>query len=206
MVSVITHFGLGIIVGEIILRISLKEKQLRVEKRPFFWLVGFIGGLFPDLDVIPAYITGQHPYAYHHMFTHTFLAIGILASVIFVTKFNSYAIIVFFAYFLHLLVDFFDNSISPLGPFLPFVEWGLLCGWQEMPCVNGVCGWASEFWLHPGYETHDVWSIFMNKGWGFPVDFEFISYYDLVLIISTTPLVIGMVYLIAKLSISNYKT
>lgn len=198
MTSVMAHYGLGIIVGEIILRILLKEHAIRVEKRPFYWLIGFLGGLLPDLDVIPAYITGQHPYTYHHVFTHTFLALGILTIVILVTKFNPYAIVLFLAFFMHLVLDFIDNSISPLGPFFPLIEWGLLCGWQEIPCVNGVCGWASEFWLQPGYETHDVWSIFMNNGWGFPIGFEFISYYDLALIITTTPLVIGMIYLLIK--------
>jgi hypothetical protein len=80
----------------------------------------------------------------------------------------------FVAFSMHLVVDYLDNSISPLGPFLPTIEVGLLCGWGVMPG-----SWASEFWLLPQYKDHYLWSIFLHNGWGIPFGAEFISYYDL---------------------------
>ncbi len=198
MTSFITHMGIGIILAEIVLRLIDDDPEFRKDKRALFWFAGLIGGLAPDLDVIPALITGEHYYTYHHIYTHTFLALGILFILVILTKFNPYMLIFFLAFLAHLGTDFMDNSISPLGPFDISIEWGLLCGWQEIPCVDGVCGWASEFWLLPGYETHDLWSVFMNNGWGIPIGFEFLSYYDLALMAISTPLILATLIMLIK--------
>jgi hypothetical protein len=148
--------------------------------------------LVPDLDVLPALFTGEHLYAYHHIYTHTFLALGIIALLLVVTKLNPYMLAFSLGFGFHLFADFIDNSISPLGPFLPALQWGLIAGWSKIP--GG--GWESEFWTKPGYNfDNDLWSIFMKNGWGFDVGFEFITYYDLILIIISIPLFIALIYL-----------
>jgi hypothetical protein len=180
MVSVISHVGVGMIFAEIILRIMFKDADIRTEKRPALWWAGFFGGLIPDLDAIPGYILGVHPYTYHHWITHTFLAVGIVFAIAAITKFKPRAIALFLGFGMHLVLDWVDNSISPLGPFLPTIEWGMLAGWGELPGGN----WSSEYWLEPGYTfDHDLWSIFMYNGWGFPYasGTEFYSIYDIIL-------------------------
>jgi len=204
MVSFIAHIGIGIIIAEIILRFIDDDPEFRKDKRPLFWWAGALGGLAPDLDVIPSLITGEHPYTYHHIYTHTFLVVGLVLLIVVITKFNPYMLAFFFAFVLHLTADFIDNSISPLGPFDiiflgKYIEWGLLTGgFQEMPCIEGVCGWASEFWLESGYADHDLWSIFMNNGWGIPIGFEFLSYYDLAIMSISIPLMLHMFYITVK--------
>ncbi|MDD1778013.1 MAG: metal-dependent hydrolase, partial [Candidatus Helarchaeota archaeon] len=78
MVSFLAHMAVGILVAELILRLRTKDPNERAEKRSNYWLVGMIAGLVPDLDVIPALLLGVHPYSFHHIYTHTFLAIGIV--------------------------------------------------------------------------------------------------------------------------------
>jgi len=194
--------GIGIILAELFMRFIDDDLDFRKEKRPLFWFIGMLGGLSPDLDVIPSLFTGEHAYTYHHYFTHTFLAMGILLVLVVVFRFNPLMIAYFLAYFGHLATDFIDNAISPLGPFDlllfgKYIEWGLLCGWQEMPCVDGVCGWASEFWLDPQYKNHDLWSIFLNNGWGIEYQLgsvsEFLTYYDLTIMVISIPLIIATV-------------
>lgn len=90
----------------------------------------------------------------------------------FISKLNRYWSIFSLGYSTHLLLNFIDNSISPFGPFLPTIEWGLLCRWQEIP--GG--GWHSEFWLQPSYSfDHNLWSIFMQNNWGFYLEIEFVT-------------------------------
>lgn len=197
--------GIGIILAELFMRFVDDDPDYRKEKRAIFWLIGLLGGLSPDLDVIPTLFTGEHAYAYHHYFTHTFLALGILLVLIFITKFNPLMIAYFLGFFGHLATDFVDNSISPLGPFDmlifgTYIEWGMLCGWQEMPCINGVCGWVSEFYLDPAYKYHDLWSIFLHNRWGMAYQLgstpEFLTYYDLALMSISIPLIIATVVMI----------
>jgi membrane-bound metal-dependent hydrolase YbcI (DUF457 family) len=187
--------AVGILFAELILRLRTKDLDERSEKRVKYWAAGLIAGLIPDLDIIPALITGEHPYTYHHIYTHTFLALGIVAIFCFVIfRKNELALPFFMAFFMHLFVDYMDNSISPLGPFLPTVELGLLCGWGIIP----LGGWASEFWLDPTYKYHDLWSIFLHNGWGIPVGSEFLTYYDLALIGVFFALFIILIYLVVK--------
>ena len=202
--------GIGLILAEILLRLIDDDPEWRKEKRLSFWWVGLIGGLSPDLDVIPAIFTGEHYYTYHHYYTHTFLAVGVLFVLVLALKFNPYMVAYFLAFVAHLGTDFIDNSISPIGPFdIIFldtkIEWGLLCGWQEMPCVDGVCGWASLFWQLPEYGGHDLWTIFMNNGWGIPIGYEFLTYYDLILIGISTPLILATFILSIKKKVSKKK-
>jgi len=169
----------GILFAELILRLRTKDQNERAEKRRNYWLVGMIAGLVPDLDVIPAILLGVHPYSFHHIYTHTFLAIGIVAVLCLVVFRKNQLALPFFAGFgMHLAVEYIDNSITPLGPFLPKVELGLLCGWDIMPG-----GWDSNFWTMDPYKNHYLWSIFLNNGWGLPLGDEFISYYDFVLFV-----------------------
>lgn len=205
MVSSISHIGIGIIFADIILRLIDSDSEWRKEKRYLFWWAGALGGLAPDLDVIPALILGVHSYTFHHYYTHTFLALALVFLVVVLNKFNPYALVFFVGFGMHLTADFIDNSISPLGPFdLIFLgqpyEWGLLTnGIQPMPCCGGVCGWHSEFWIgcNEQYADHDLWSIFMNNGWGIPIGSEFLSYYDLSFMAITIPLMVYMFYLTA---------
>ncbi|MGQ4873079.1 MAG: metal-dependent hydrolase [Promethearchaeia archaeon] len=204
MPSFISHIGIGIIFAELILRWIDDDPEFRKEKRYLFWWAGGLGGLAPDLDVIPALILGVHSYTFHHYYTHTFFALGILAVIVVFSKFNPYGIAFFVGYSLHMTLDFIDNSISPLGPFDiifmgKYIEWGLLTGgFQEMPCVNGVCGWQSEFWLKPEYANHDLWSIFLHNGWGIPIGFEFLTYYDLAIMFVSIPLILYLFYMTIK--------
>lgn len=203
MVSFIMHMGIGIMFAELIMRLIDDDPEFRKDIRLKFWWLGLLGGLSPDLDVIPSLFTGEHAYTYHHYFTHTFLAVGILVILLVIMKFNPLMLVYFAGYFMHLTADFIDNSISPLGPFDiiflgKYIEWGLLCGWQEMPCIKGVCGWASEFWLYPKYKNHDLWTIFMNNGWGVPIGFEFLSYYDIAFIIVSIPLILWVLIMSMK--------
>ena len=204
--------GIGIIVAEIVLRLVDDDPEFRKDKRYKFWFVGLLGGLLPDLDIIPALIFDTHSYTFHHYFTHTFLAVGIVFLVLAITKFNPYILAFFLAYVFHLGTDFIDNSISPMGPFdLIFLgeswEWGLLAGWGPMPCINGVCGWPSEYWLYPEYATHDLWTIFLNNDWGVPIQFgtteEFLTYYDLAFIAVSIPLILATLIMPIKRKLSK---
>ncbi|MHA1321767.1 MAG: metal-dependent hydrolase [Candidatus Helarchaeota archaeon] len=190
MVSVLAHMGIAVLCAELILRLRTKDSNIRASKRLKYWTIGLIAGLIPDLDVIPALILGVHSYTFHHIYTHTFLAVGILAIGYFFLRKNELMLPLVSGYYLHLFVDFIDNSISPLGPFDPVTEWGLIAGWGPIP--GG--GWQSEYWLHPelypGTENHTLWSIFMNNGWGVPIGIEFLSIYDIVLIIVFFALVV----------------
>ncbi|MFX1297625.1 MAG: metal-dependent hydrolase [Promethearchaeota archaeon] len=183
MTSIFTHMAIGILIAELILRLRTKDPTERSEKRVKYWTIGWIAGLLPDLDIIPAVIQGVHSYIYHHFFTHTFLALGIVTVFCLgLFKKNELAFPFFAAFALHLFTDYIDNSISPLGPFFPFNELGLLCGWGTMPCVDSVCGWASEYWLDPANKYHDLWTLFLQNGWGIPVWSEFLTIYDLTII------------------------
>ena len=182
MVSVFSHIAIGILAAEIILYLKFKDSMKRRNNRLVFWSFGFLGGMIPDLDVIPALIIGVHYYEYHHIYTHTFLALGIVAIIFVLFRKTNWALPLFVGFGLHLVADFIDNSISPFGPFLPSLEWGLMCGWGELPGGN----WAAEYWLYPwlypGTENHHLWTIFLTNGWGIPIGTEFLSYYDLVFI------------------------
>ncbi len=194
MVSFLAHMAVGILIAELILRIRTQDPIERSEDRVRYWIVGLFAGLLPDLDVVPALLTGQHPYTFHHTFTHTFLAMGIVAvCCLILFRKNKYALPFFGGYGMHLVVEFIDNSIAPLGPFYPNIEWGLLSGWGPMPGT-----WASEFWLLPQYENHYLWSIFLHNGWGIPFGSEFLSYYDLALIGVFAACLVIMVWLIIK--------
>lgn len=193
--------------AKLFMRFIDDDLEFRKQKRVWFWFFGLLGGLAPDLDVIPALFTGEHVYAYHHYYTHTFLAVFLILFLIILFRFNPYLSAFFLGYVLHLIFDFMDNSISPLGPFDiiflgQYVEWGLGCGWQAMPCIDGVCGWESEFWLHSEYADHDLWSIFLHKGWGISYQLgsatEFYTYYDIVLTIISIPFILGTLYLLIK--------
>ncbi len=202
MVSFITHIGIGIILAEILLRKIDDDPEFRKDNRVKYWWAGALGGLLPDLDVIPSLITGAHPYAYHHIYTHTFLAIGILFLILLLTKFNPFALAFVFGYYAHLGTDFIDNSISPLGPFDTSTQWGLIAGWSQIP--GG--GWQSEFWLQSGYKfDNDLWSIFMKNGWGIRVGIEFLSYYDLAIMAISIPLMLAMFYSTFKRAFSKKK-
>ena len=183
MTSFITHMSVGIIFAEIILRIRIKDVNERTDNRVRYWWIGLFGGLIPDLDFIPAIILGVHTYTFHHIVTHTFLALGIVALFTLVIFRNNPLSLPFLTgYSMHMGVDFVDNSITPLGPFDSITEWGLLAGWRPLPGGS----WSNEYWLPPWgpllYGNHDLWSIFMNNGWGIPIGFEFLSYYDLLFI------------------------
>lgn len=193
MVSTFAHVAIAILFAELILRLRTKDPDERSEKRVKYWLIGIIAGTIPDLDVIPAVIMGLHPYAFHHIYTHTFLAMGIIAVFCFVIfRKNELALPFFAGYGLHLAADYIDNTISPLGLFDPVTELGLLRGWGPIPGGS----WASEYWLTPGYENHTLWGIFMSRGWGIPVGSEFLSYYDIALIVVLGILVIIFIWLI----------
>ncbi len=194
MVSVIAHMGIGILFAELFLRLRIKDKDERSVKRIRYWGIGLLAGLIPDLDIIPALIMGVHSYTYHHIFTHTFLAVGILAIVFLI--FRKYEIAKPFVagYYMHLVADFIDNSIAPLGPFDSVTEFGLLPGWGPIPGGS----WASEYWLEAGYENHTLWAIFRHNGWGIPIGFEFLSIYDIVLIVITIILCVYLFILIFR--------
>ncbi|MHA1268470.1 MAG: metal-dependent hydrolase [Candidatus Helarchaeota archaeon] len=204
MVSFISHMSIGIICAEIILllKYSGPNSYLRVKNRLLFWSIGMLGGLMPDLDAIPAIIMGLHPYTFHHFYTHTFLALGIMLGIFLLFRKTKWSLPLFVGFGMHLVVDFIDNSISPLGPFFPTIEWGFIPGWGELPFGT----WASEFWLLPGYENHDLWTIFMTNNWGFHIGFEFISYYDIIFIlIFFIFLIIIPILIVQKLVNKNQK-
>lgn len=192
MPSFFLHIGIGFIFAEIILRVFNKDIEDRKNSRPLYLWLGFFGGLGPDLDFIPSIIQGVHFYTYHHTYTHTFLALGIIFAIVLITKFNPLALVFLAGWGMHMFADWFDNSITPFGPFLPTLEWGMLCGWGEIPGGS----WASEYWLEPGYAyDHDLWSIFMGNGWGIPFMSEFLSYYDLAFIPFTLVFLIYLIYI-----------
>lgn len=139
MTSVITHIGIGIIFAEIALRLSEKSEECIKNNRWLYWIFGALGGLTPDLDFVPALITGESFNTYHHTYTHTLLALGIVFGIIALTKFHPLALAYFLGFSLHLLTDFIDNTITPFGPFLPDVYWGLRL--SEMFEVNGWGVW-----------------------------------------------------------------
>jgi hypothetical protein len=196
LTSTFSHIAVGILFGELILRLRINKSD-QTKKRFLFWSFGALGGLIPDLDVIPAIIIGVHYYTFHHWITHTFLALGIFAAIWIGFRKKDWSLPLFVGFSMHLLFDFLDNSIAPLGPFFPSIEWGLLCGWGEIPGGS----WASEFWLEPGYDySHDLWSVFMKYGWGVPIGFEFLSYYDLALIgVFAVVFVIYIVLMVQKI-------
>ncbi|MHA1255425.1 MAG: hypothetical protein ACTSPS_07485 [Promethearchaeota archaeon] len=59
----------------------------------------------PDLDIIPALITGQPIFTYHFIYTHTLIAMGILFVLVLITQFNPYMLTYSVAYGVHLLTD-----------------------------------------------------------------------------------------------------
>jgi hypothetical protein len=207
MVWTPSHVGIGIILAEILLRVIDTDPEYRKEKRVGFWWMGALGALIIDLDAVPAWFLGLHSYTFHHYFTHTFLAIGILFLLVVLTKFNPFMLAFFIGWVSHMGLDFMDNSISPLGPFDIILtgqpwEWGLLSGWGPMPCVDGVCGWASEYWLHldrfPQYINHDLWTMALYNNWGVINPIEFMSYYDFTMFLISIPLILGLFYLTVK--------
>lgn len=195
MVSFPAHITIGILVAELVLRLKYKDSAERAEKRINYWVIGLLFGFLPDVDVIPAVILGVHAYTFHHIFTHTFLALAILLTIALIVRKWEYSVPMFAAYSSHLLADFIDNSIAPWGPIIPNIEWGI---WYYGPIPGG--SWASEYWLQPGYETHSLWTFFLSNGWGIPIGTEFLSYYDLVLIgIGIVLITILLVLIVKKL-------
>lgn len=201
MVSFIAHMGIGILFAELILRLRTKDPEERSMKRLRYWSIGLLAGLLPDLDVIPAIILGVHSYTFHHIITHTFLAMAIIAVAYFFFRKKELALPFLAGYYTHLFADYIDNSISPLGPFDSITELGLLPGWGPMP--GG--GWHSEYWLTPGYENHTLWSVFMNQGWGIPLGIEFLSIYDIILILITFVLLAFWAWMSIKYLVSRLK-
>ncbi len=201
MTSFITHMCIGIILSEILLRFMDDDTENRKDKRFKFWFFGALGGAAPDLDVIPTLFTNLPSYTFHHYFTHTFFAVGIVFLLVVVTKFNPFMLAFFLGYFFgHFWIDWLDNSISPLGPFDflftgELIEWGMLARWGPMPITPTGSGWLSEYWLYPQYANHDLWTIFLNNGWGIPFQFgsttEFYTYYDMVFTAIGIPLILG---------------
>lgn len=193
MVSFPSQLTIGMLFSELILRIRYKDSAERADKRIQYWIVGLIFGAIPDLDVIPAVLIGVHPYTFHHTFTHTFIAVGIILIISLIFHKWEYSLPMFVGYSTHLLADFIDNSITPWGPFLPNIEWGL---WYYGPIPGD--SWASEYWLQPGYENHSLWTVFQSINWGIPVGTEFLSYYDLALIVIGIVLIAILLVLIVK--------
>ena len=120
MSSILAHNGIGILIAEILLRV-VEEKGDYKELRLFYWLMGALGGLIPDLDVL---------FFVHHLFTHTLLAVVILVvfmvvNMILLPEAYKYSILISVGFLFHLFLDFIDNSILPFSPFNQSVEWGL---------------------------------------------------------------------------------
>jgi membrane-bound metal-dependent hydrolase YbcI (DUF457 family) len=109
MPPIYIHLIIGIVLAEIILRKIENDPETfaerRKEKRWWFLLAGGLGGLSPDLDIVPALITGQPIFAYHFIYTHTLIAMGILFALVLITRFNPYMLTYFIAYGVHLLTD-----------------------------------------------------------------------------------------------------
>jgi len=125
MSSVITHMGVGVVIAEILLRIWETDPDCVIKNRLWFWLFGAFGGLVPDLDVVPAIITGEMMWTYHHIYTHTLLAVGIMVVITAAMRFKPLPSTVLAGFVAHLILDFFDNSILPFSPFDQVTEWGL---------------------------------------------------------------------------------
>ena len=109
MPPIYIHIIIGMLLAEIILRNIVNDPETfaerRKEKRWYFWLAGGLGGLSPDLDIIPALITGQPIFTYHFIYTHTLIAMGILFVLVLITRFNPYILTYSVAYGVHLLTD-----------------------------------------------------------------------------------------------------
>jgi len=186
--------GIGILFSELILRLRVKDPSKRSEDRLIYWFVGMLGGLIPDLDVIPALLINVHSYTFHHFFTHTLLALGIAIAVWFILRKRKWSLPLLAGFGAHLLVDWIDNSISPLGPFIPYIESGLFTPIGILPGLS----WTSEYWKNPIYMFHDLWTLMYNLGWGIPIGMEFLSFYDLIIIAITFALFGFFVYLLIK--------
>jgi hypothetical protein len=177
MTSVITHIGIGIIFAEILLRV-LTDKSEYKEKRISFWFFGLLGGLTPDLDIIPALILGKDICYFHHYFTHTILAVILCIIIISYFKFNPLSLVFFIGYILHLFTDFIDNSLTPFSPFFLYID--------ELGFLSSI-----EIGLN-------ISDIFMVNGWGWHTTFMFISYYDLIGILISITLITYLIYLYTK--------
>ena len=103
------HLIIGILLAELILRKIENDPETNIErrkeKRGWFWLAGGLGGLSPDLDIVPALITRQPIFTYHFIYTHTLIAMGILFALVLITRFNPYMLAYSVAYGVHLLMD-----------------------------------------------------------------------------------------------------
>ena len=109
MPPIYIHLIIGIIIAELLLRKIENDPETfverRKEKRWWFWLAGGLGGISPDLDIIPALIMGDPIFTYHFIYTHTLIAIGILFVLVLITRFNPYMLTYFISYGGHLLTD-----------------------------------------------------------------------------------------------------
>jgi len=109
MPPIYIHIIIGMLLAEIILRKIEYDPETfaerRKEKRWWFWLAGGLGGLSPDLDIIPALIMGEPIFTYHLIYTHTLIAMGILFVLVLITRFNPYMLTYSVAYGIHLLTD-----------------------------------------------------------------------------------------------------
>ncbi len=109
MPPIYIHIIIGILLAELILRKIENDPETfaerRKEKRWWFWLAGGLGGLSPDLDIIPALIMGEPIFTYHLIYTHTLIAMGILFVLVLITRFNPYVLTYSVAYGVHLLTD-----------------------------------------------------------------------------------------------------
>ncbi len=109
MPPIYIHIIIGMLVAEIILRKIENDPETfaerRKEKRWWFWLAGGLGGLTPDLDIVPALIMGEPIFTYHLIYTHTLIAMGILFVLVLITRFNPYMLTYSVAYGFHLLTD-----------------------------------------------------------------------------------------------------
>lgn len=151
MPSFIAHMLFGLLFAE--LYILCFHGDIERNKKITLRVLGSLGGLLPDLDVIPALILGLPMYSLHHYFTHTFLAILVVSvSMVIIRKKESF--VLGMGYLLHLGLDLVDNSLPLLSPFI--LEW--------------------EFGLNIGH-------VFEANNWGFYTNNYFVSYYDLVFII-----------------------
>jgi hypothetical protein len=132
-----------------------------------------LGGLIPDLDVIPAIMTGQPIYMYHHIYTHTLLALGIMIGITAILRFRPLPTAVLLGFVAHLLMDFFDNSILPFSPFDQTTEWGI-----------HISDW------------------FISRGWFFEINLLFwtfsTTYLELATLMMSLSLIPIAVYLVAK--------
>lgn len=178
MVSVISHIGLGIVFAEIYSRTKRGRESIPNKERIRNWTWGGLGGLAPDLDVIPAFILNLPIYAFHHLFTHTLIAVVLIIILLYAFKYHPYIIFFSIGYLGHLVTDLIDNSLTPLAPFLLFInEYGYI------------------FSFELGLE---IVEIFQANNWGFDTEWQFFSYYDMALIIMTFFLFIKYIQIVIR--------